>query len=99
MLSSDKLQVKAFSSDTFEKISHRCSLNDVDSFIMMLKLWVKKANITRQSWKLLQKVLSLLRSINQLKSLSKNLDIFCKHIKAQLSLLKIQRKKLTLDVA
>lgn len=51
MLSSDKLQVEAFSSDMFEKISHKHSLNNVDLFIMMLRLWMKKANITRWSWK------------------------------------------------
>lgn len=51
MSSSDKLQVEAFSSDMFEKISHKHSLNNVDLFIMMLRLWMKKANITRWSWK------------------------------------------------
>ncbi len=53
MSSSDKLQVEAFSSDMFEKISHKHSLNNVNLFIMMLRLWMKKANITRWSWKLL----------------------------------------------
>ena len=99
MLSSDRFQAEAFSSDTSEKISHRRSLNDVDSFIMTLRLWMKKASITRRSWKSLQEVLSLLRSVDQLKSLSKNLGTFRKRIKAQLSLLKMRRKKLTLDVA
>lgn len=51
MSSSDKLQVEAFLSDMFEKISHKHSLNNVDLFIMMLRLWMKKANITRWSWK------------------------------------------------
>ncbi len=51
MSSSDKLQVEAFSSDMFEKISHKHSLNNVNLFIMMLRLWMKKANITRWSWK------------------------------------------------
>lgn len=98
MSSSSRSWDADLSADTSEEILYRCFLNDVDSFIMTLELWMKKISITRQNWESLREVLILMKNINQVRNLLKTLSTFWKHIKAQLSLLKMQRKKLTLKM-
>ncbi|KAI9748114.1 MAG: hypothetical protein M4579_007309, partial [Chaenotheca gracillima] len=82
--------------DTSEQIPHKRSVYIMDDFTFALGLWCNQSNIGRQQYSSLLETLALLKDVNQIKTLPKDVTTLKRSVTAQLPLIEQRRKSIPL---
>ncbi|KAI9688924.1 MAG: hypothetical protein M1820_010214 [Bogoriella megaspora] len=87
-----------FAGDSTEEVFHRQKPLDMDEWLFAMALFIESAGLSRKQYQQFRSAMLLLTDISRIQNLPRRLDTLKNSLRAQLPLLKMRQKDITLDV-